>query len=132
MLRIRRPAVAEACYRRAPPWSHASCSVARSYGSSAHRVAEVHDARSHALAQKLKGEIVTRLPSQPDASISTVPANGDVNPYGAAIVPSGFPAGGTLKAGDDRSSASSRSIPSRGWPSAWRSKSPGGGSSRPL
>jgi hypothetical protein len=31
---------------------------------------------------------------------TTVPANGDVNPYGVAFVPWGFPAGGTISAGD--------------------------------
>jgi len=31
---------------------------------------------------------------------STIPANGDLNPYGVAIVPSGFPAGGTIAPGD--------------------------------
>jgi DNA-binding beta-propeller fold protein YncE len=31
---------------------------------------------------------------------STVPANGDVNPYGVAFVPQGFPAGGALAPGD--------------------------------
>lgn len=31
---------------------------------------------------------------------STVPANGDLNPYGVAFVPRGFPAGGALAAGD--------------------------------
>jgi hypothetical protein len=31
---------------------------------------------------------------------STVPANGDLNPYGVAFVPKGFPAGGTISAGD--------------------------------
>jgi hypothetical protein len=31
---------------------------------------------------------------------STVPANGDVNPYGVAFVPRGFPGGGTLQPGD--------------------------------
>lgn len=31
---------------------------------------------------------------------STIPANGDVNPYGVAFVPEGFPAGGTLAAHD--------------------------------
>ena len=34
------------------------------------------------------------------ASVSTVPANGDVNPYGVAFVPLGFPAGGTINPGD--------------------------------
>jgi DNA-binding beta-propeller fold protein YncE len=31
---------------------------------------------------------------------STVPTNGDVNPYGVAFVPDGFPAGGLLNPGD--------------------------------
>jgi hypothetical protein len=31
---------------------------------------------------------------------STIPANGDLNPYGVAFVPLGFPAGGPLKPGD--------------------------------
>ena len=31
---------------------------------------------------------------------STVPENGDVNPYGVAIVPPGFPSGGTIAPGD--------------------------------
>jgi len=32
--------------------------------------------------------------------VSTVPPNGDVNPYGVAFVPQGFPNGGSLQAGD--------------------------------
>jgi hypothetical protein len=32
--------------------------------------------------------------------VSTVPANGDVNPYGVAFVPPGFPTGGAINAGD--------------------------------
>jgi len=31
---------------------------------------------------------------------STIPANGDVNPYGVAFVPAGFPSGGELAPGD--------------------------------
>lgn len=34
------------------------------------------------------------------ASHQTVPANGDVNPYGVAFVPPGFPPGGILRPGD--------------------------------
>ncbi len=33
-------------------------------------------------------------------AVSTVPGNGDVNPYGVAFVPPGFPAGGTINPGD--------------------------------
>ena len=47
-----------------------------------------------------KGSIIARLNPQPDASISTVPPNGDVNPYGVAFVPNGFPKGGPLQPGD--------------------------------
>jgi hypothetical protein len=36
------------------------------------------------------------LPIQP----STVPANGDLNPYGVAFVPAGFPSGGPAQMGD--------------------------------
>src|SRR5271165_5407480 len=31
---------------------------------------------------------------------STIPTNGDVNPYGVAFIPDGFPAGGLLNPGD--------------------------------
>lgn len=36
----------------------------------------------------------------PVTMVSTVPANGDVNPYGVAFVPKAFPAGGTISPGD--------------------------------
>ncbi len=39
------------------------------------------------------------LPS-PVQVVSTIPPNGDVNPYGVAFVPTGFPAGGLLHVGD--------------------------------
>lgn len=40
-------------------------------------------------------------PFLPDIIISsTVPANGDLNPYGVAIVPAGFPSGGKIAPGD--------------------------------
>jgi DNA-binding beta-propeller fold protein YncE len=66
----------------------------------ARRSPAVVEVRSHANAQKLKGPIVTRLPAQPSASVSTVPSNGDLNPYATVIVPSGFPRGGSLRPGD--------------------------------
>ena len=49
------------------------------------------------------GPVLPRLtptPPTPGASDSTVPANGDVNPYGVAFVPPGFPSTGLLRAGD--------------------------------
>src|SRR5262252_8414546 len=32
--------------------------------------------------------------------VSTIPGNGDLNPYGVATVPKGFPSGGTVNPGD--------------------------------
>src|SRR5258708_1550711 len=46
------------------------------------------------------GSILGQLPTSPQRIVSTVPANGDVNPYGIAFVPEGFREGGPLKAGD--------------------------------
>jgi hypothetical protein len=39
-------------------------------------------------------------PGSPILSVSTVPSNGDQNPYGVAFVPNGFPKGGPLEADD--------------------------------
>jgi hypothetical protein len=44
--------------------------------------------------------ILPRLPASPTSSDSTIPGNGDVNPYGVAFVPDGFPNGGLLRAKD--------------------------------
>jgi len=44
--------------------------------------------------------VLPNLPEGVKQPISTVPANGDQNPYGVAFVPKGFPTGGTLNAGD--------------------------------
>jgi len=44
----------------------------------------------------LDGQVTKILPIQP----STVPANGDLNPYGVAFVPAGFPSGGPAQPGD--------------------------------
>jgi len=44
-------------------------------------------------------DVVPFLPDAP-LTVSTVPDSGDQNPYGVAFVPFGFPAGGTLAAGD--------------------------------
>jgi hypothetical protein len=60
----------------------------------------VIEARPSAPVPKVKAPIIGRLPLQPTKSFSTVPANGDVNPYGVALVPGGFPTGGSLTAGD--------------------------------
>jgi hypothetical protein len=44
-------------------------------------------------------DILSHLSKTP-VSASTIPENGDVNPYGVAFVPAGFAKGGALKAGD--------------------------------
>lgn len=40
------------------------------------------------------------LAPSPPISVSTIPANGDQNPYGVAVVPNGFPTNGPLRPGD--------------------------------
>lgn len=46
------------------------------------------------------GPILSQLSSTTPVTASTVPANGDVNPYGVAFVPTGFATGGVLHSGD--------------------------------
>ena len=47
-----------------------------------------------------KAPIVPNLPNGAFQTVTTVPANGDLNPYGVAFVPPGFPSGGLLNPGD--------------------------------
>jgi hypothetical protein len=47
-----------------------------------------------------KTPLIPQLAPLPTFSDSTVPPNGDVNPYGVAFVPHGFPGGGPLRPGD--------------------------------
>jgi hypothetical protein len=66
------------------------------------------DAETHGLFGSLqaipplsaKAPIVPNLPNGALQTLTTVPANGDLNPYGVAVVPQGFPAGGALNPGD--------------------------------
>ena len=44
--------------------------------------------------------LIPQLTPSPTLSDSTVPANGDLNPYGVAFVPDGFPRGGVLRPED--------------------------------
>jgi hypothetical protein len=54
-------------------------------------------------------------PLIPDIVISsTIPANGDLNPYGVAFVPPGFPQGGAIAAGDILVSNFNNSTPPTG------------------
>lgn len=52
-------------------------------------------------ASFLNQPVIPRLPSAPQVNAPTVPSNGDVNPYGVAIVPKGFPAKGSATAPGD-------------------------------
>lgn len=47
-----------------------------------------------------RSAIIPQLTASPTFSDPTPPANGDVNPYGVAFVPEGFPRGGPLHPGD--------------------------------
>jgi uncharacterized protein (TIGR03118 family) len=51
-------------------------------------------------ASSRRAPVLPELPAAPEQTISTVPANGDQNPYGVAFVPQGFPSGGALNPGD--------------------------------
>jgi len=51
-------------------------------------------------AKRAPVPIVPNLPSTPTSRVTTVPASGDLNPYGLAVVPAGFPGGGLLHAGE--------------------------------
>ena len=44
--------------------------------------------------------ILPQLATSMERIVSTVPANGDVNPYGVAFVPNGFPKSGSPEPGD--------------------------------
>lgn len=46
------------------------------------------------------GAIIPDLPASPTLVVSTIPANGDLNPYGLAVVPHGFLPGGALQPDD--------------------------------
>ncbi len=44
--------------------------------------------------------VIPNLPAQPTLVVSTIPPSGDLNPYGVAFVPKGFPGGGTIHPND--------------------------------
>jgi hypothetical protein len=55
----------------------------------------------YAFSQTIKHQpIIPNLPATPTFSPSTMPPNGDLNPYGVAFVPHNFTAGGALHPGD--------------------------------
>ena len=54
----------------------------------------------HAHNEMRLGPVITQVSAMPNIATSTVPSNGDVNPYGVAFVPKGFPKHGSLQTGD--------------------------------
>jgi hypothetical protein len=47
-----------------------------------------------------RASTISQLPTAPSRTASTIPPNGDLNPYGVAFVPQGFARGGLLNPGD--------------------------------
>ena len=76
-----------------------------------------------------KAPIVPNLPNGAFQTLTTVPANGDLNPYGVAVVPQGFPSGGSLKPGDVLVSNFNNSANQQGTGSTIVNISPNGGES---
>jgi sugar lactone lactonase YvrE len=54
----------------------------------------------HPMQTAAHSDILTQLSSITPVTASTIPSNGDLNPYGAAFVPEGFAGGGKLNPGD--------------------------------
>jgi hypothetical protein len=58
----------------------------------------VHAMVSH--ANVIQQPVIPNLTPTPTLTVSTIPANGDLNPYGVAFVPDQFPGGGRIHADD--------------------------------
>ena len=63
-------------------------------------LASVDDVTSQLKFYSIDNSFLNHLPRTPQTMASTVPSNGDVNPYGVAYVPANFAPGGTLNPGD--------------------------------
>jgi hypothetical protein len=59
-----------------------------------------HHAVRTEVVSPVPAPIVTQLANVTPQITSTIPPNGDLNPYGVAFVPAGFPGGGTIQPGD--------------------------------
>jgi uncharacterized protein (TIGR03118 family) len=55
-----------------------------------------HPVPTHRIAES----VIPNLPASPELFASTIPSNGDLNPYGIAYVPSDFASGGSVNPGD--------------------------------
>jgi hypothetical protein len=93
----RRHAFRPACHRlEARELLNGTMSLDHPVATPAAMIAGHPDARP----RHFKGPIIPNLNPNPDSSFSTIPSNGDVNPYGVAVVPNGFPGGGSIHPGD--------------------------------
>jgi hypothetical protein len=64
------------------------------------RIEGLEPRRMLSITPLTSSSILSHLTSTPTLSASTVPGNGDVNPYGVTFVPSDFAGGGTISGGD--------------------------------
>ena len=78
----------------------ASFPVASACSASTDRTTDIAATSSSLAVADGDDTVVPHLPATPTFSASTVPSNGDQNPYGVAFVPHGFPGGGPLHEGD--------------------------------
>ena len=78
--------------------------IAESFSDNMHRFAYVDDNTNQLTTWTLASTASSTAPLLPQLispqSISTMPSNGDVNPYGIAFVPDNFPTDGKLQPGD--------------------------------
>jgi len=79
--------------------SRALLSALSAGGHAGVMAAQIHAAASAANAHA-HADILSNLATTTPVTASTIPANGDLNPYGAAFVPAGFAKGGMLNSGD--------------------------------
>jgi hypothetical protein len=80
--------------KRRPPRSSSTIAIVEVL----ERRALLSAAASHVASRP--GEILNQLSETTPVTASTIPPNGDVNPYGLAFVPEGFARGGVLHTGD--------------------------------
>lgn len=64
------------------------------------RVAAILILPAFTLTPAIGESVLGDLPTSSELTVSTIPSNGDLNPYGVAFVPRGFPGGGLLEPGD--------------------------------
>jgi hypothetical protein len=80
--------------------SGAGCSDASDSESVAHPSLSIAPLSMTSKCSSGSCSVLRQISRAPTLSASTVPPNGDVNPYGIAFIPSVFPSGGTVSPGD--------------------------------